>query len=113
MSQAYTVTATARGPGGSGARPITTTSTFRTLTPPQTFRTYIFEGYHQTYGVGMPIMLVFSQPITDKAAVERSLQLDDVQAGGRRVVLGRQPDPATSGPGTTGRPAPRSASPGT
>ena len=55
--------------------PVTTTSTFRTLTPRQTFRTYIFEGYHQTYGVGMPIMLVFSQPITDRAAVERSLQL--------------------------------------
>ena len=71
VSQAYTVTATASGPGGT----ITTTSTFRTLTPPQTFRTFIFEGYHQTYGVGMPIMLVFSQPITDKAAVERSLQL--------------------------------------
>src|SRR6516164_7748524 len=71
VSQAYTVTATALGRGGT----VTATSTFRTLTPPATFRTFIFEGYHQTYGVGMPIMLVFSQPITDKAAVERSLQL--------------------------------------
>jgi len=71
VSQAYTVTATASDPGGA----VTTASAFRTLTPSQTFRTYIFEGYHQTYGVGMPIMLIFSQPITDKAAVERSLQL--------------------------------------
>ena len=99
MSQAYTVTATASGTAAS----VTTTSTFRTLTPSQTFPTQIFEGYHQTYGVGMPIMLTFSQPITDKAAVERALQITTSQAGGRRVVLGRQPDAWTSGPATTGR----------
>ena len=54
---------------------MTTASSFRTLTPSQTFQTQIFEGYDQTYGVGMPIMLTFSQPITNRAAVERSLQL--------------------------------------
>jgi lipoprotein-anchoring transpeptidase ErfK/SrfK len=69
VSQAYTVTATASGSSG------TLTSRFRTLTPSRTFRTEIFEGYNQTYGVGMPVILTFSQPITDKAAVERSLQL--------------------------------------
>jgi lipoprotein-anchoring transpeptidase ErfK/SrfK len=72
VSQAYTVTATGSGDGGGG---VSATSTFRTLTPSQTFRTEIFEGYNQSYGVGMPVILTFSQPITDKAAVERSLQL--------------------------------------
>jgi lipoprotein-anchoring transpeptidase ErfK/SrfK len=72
VSQTYTVTATATG---TGSGTVTKTSTFRTLTPRSTFRTEIFEGYHQAYGVGMPIILTFSQPITDKAAVERSLQL--------------------------------------
>jgi lipoprotein-anchoring transpeptidase ErfK/SrfK len=72
VSQSYTVTATASD-GGSST--VTSTSKFRTLTPSQTFQTQIFEGYHQTYGVGMPVILTFSQPIADKAAVERSLQL--------------------------------------
>jgi len=68
VSQSYTVTATS----GNGA---VFTSSFRTLTPGQTFQAQIFEGYKQTYGVGMPIILAFSQPITDKAAVEQSLQV--------------------------------------
>ena len=72
VAQRYTVTAT--GTDGSG-RTITTTSTFRTLTPSQTFSTEIYEGSGATYGVGMPIMLIFSQPITNRAAVERSLRL--------------------------------------
>ena len=72
VSQSYTVTATA---AGTSDGTVAATSTFRTLTPGQTFRTQIFEGYRQSYGVGMPIILTFSQPITDKAAVERSLQL--------------------------------------
>jgi lipoprotein-anchoring transpeptidase ErfK/SrfK len=71
VSQAYTVTATASGLSGT----VTTTSTFRTLTPSQTFTTQIIEGYHQAYGVGMPIILYFSQRITDKAAVERAFQV--------------------------------------
>ena len=72
VSQSYTVIAT--GTDGSG-QPIENLSTFRTLTPAQTFSTEIYEGSDQTYGVGMPIMLIFSQPITDRAAIERSLQL--------------------------------------
>jgi lipoprotein-anchoring transpeptidase ErfK/SrfK len=71
-SQSYTVTAT--GTDGSGKQ-VSVTSAFRTLTPASTFRTHIFEGYKNTYGVGIPIMLTFSHPITNKAAVERSLEL--------------------------------------
>jgi lipoprotein-anchoring transpeptidase ErfK/SrfK len=71
-SQTYSVTAT--GTNASGQQ-VTATSTFRTLTPSQTFQTEIYEGADQTYGVGMPIMLTFSQPITNRAAVERSLEL--------------------------------------
>jgi lipoprotein-anchoring transpeptidase ErfK/SrfK len=71
-SQRYTVTATAAGAGG---KTVSTTSTFRTITPADTFRTEIYEGYRQTFGVGMPIILYFSQPITRRAAVERSLQV--------------------------------------
>jgi lipoprotein-anchoring transpeptidase ErfK/SrfK len=72
VSQRYTVTATAAAPGGGT---VTATSTFRTLTPSRTFSTHIVEGYRQTYGVGMPIILYFSQHITDKAAVERTFQV--------------------------------------
>ena len=68
----YTVTAT--GTDGHG-HPVTATSSFRTPTPSDTFATEIYEGAGATYGVGMPIMLTFSSPITDKAAVERSLQI--------------------------------------
>src|SRR5215471_11914895 len=72
VSQSYTVTATAAASDGTT---VTKTSTFRTLTPAATFYTHIFEAYQQTYGVGMPIMLLFSQPIRDKAAVEASIEL--------------------------------------
>jgi lipoprotein-anchoring transpeptidase ErfK/SrfK len=71
-AQRYSVTAKASSTGG---QVTTQTSSFRTLTPAQTFSTQIFEGYHKTYGVGMPIMLTFSQPVTNKAAVERALQI--------------------------------------
>jgi lipoprotein-anchoring transpeptidase ErfK/SrfK len=72
VSTSYTVSASAAEPGG---KPVTTTSSFSTLRPSSTAQVMIFEGYHQSYGVGMPIMLTFSHPVTNKAAVERSLQL--------------------------------------
>jgi lipoprotein-anchoring transpeptidase ErfK/SrfK len=56
-------------------RTVAATSTFRTFTPRQTFATEIFEGDNQTYGVGMPLILTFSHPISDHRAVERSLEL--------------------------------------
>jgi lipoprotein-anchoring transpeptidase ErfK/SrfK len=72
VSQSYRVTARAAGAPGQA---VTRTSTFRTLTPSHAFTTKIEEAGGQTYGVGMPIILYFSQHITNKAAVERALQL--------------------------------------
>jgi lipoprotein-anchoring transpeptidase ErfK/SrfK len=72
VSQSYTVTAVATAANGTAT---TKTSAFRTLTPANTFTAEIFEGQGQTYGVGMPIILTFSHPITDKAAVEQSIEL--------------------------------------
>ncbi len=72
VSQIYTVTAIATAANGVTT---TRTSTFHTLTPANTFTTEIFEGQGETYGVGMPIILTFSHPIKNKAAVEQSIQL--------------------------------------
>jgi lipoprotein-anchoring transpeptidase ErfK/SrfK len=72
VSQSYTVTATATAANGTST---TQTSTFRTLTPSSTFTTEIINGYDQSYGVGMPILLYFNHQITNKAAVERALQI--------------------------------------
>ena len=72
VSQRYTVLATAAGSSGP---PIARRSSFRTFTPAHTFSTQIVEGYRQTYGVGMPIILYFDRPIADRPAVERALQV--------------------------------------
>ncbi len=72
VSQRYTVTATAAGASGATS---TQTSSFRTFTPSHTFSVEIVQGQGQTYGVGMPIVLYLSRPVTDRAAVERALQL--------------------------------------
>ncbi len=70
VDQTMTVKVTATDSSG---HTVNQTSTFKTINPSRTFTTQIFEGYRQTYGVGMPIMLTFNHPITDRAAVERSL----------------------------------------
>jgi lipoprotein-anchoring transpeptidase ErfK/SrfK len=50
-------------------------SVFRTLTPHATFHAQVYEARHQTYGVGIPIMVTFSRPVIRKAAVERAMEL--------------------------------------
>ncbi len=72
VSQSYTVTATAVGTSG---KPVTQTSSFRTFRPARTVETKIVEGQDQTYGVGMPIVLYFSGPVSNRAAVEQALQI--------------------------------------
>ncbi|HEX7992752.1 MAG TPA: Ig-like domain-containing protein [Streptosporangiaceae bacterium] len=72
LFRTLTVTATAADSSGHS---VTQSSTFKTLRPAHTFVTHIFEGYKAHYGVGMPIMLTFSAPIKNRAAVERSLQI--------------------------------------
>jgi hypothetical protein len=69
----YTVTATAVGSNG---KIVTATSTFRTLHPAATFTasTILDPG---TYGVGMPISINFSLPVSRRyqAAVEKAVNI--------------------------------------
>jgi len=85
----YTVTATAIGPD---KRKVTTSSAFQTLTPRHVLRATITtlgtdpnvssEIADDQFGVGIPITVMFSHPVSDKAAVERSIQITT----SRRVV---------------------------
>ena len=78
----YTVTATAVGVNH---KKVTTSSTFETFTPRQSFRATITAlGTDQAvssgivggqYGVGIPITIMFSRPIRNRAAVERAIEL--------------------------------------
>jgi hypothetical protein len=71
-SRRFTVVATAVGSGG---KIVTATSSFATLKPRKAFNAMTLEGYVQHYGVGMPIILNFSRPITRKAAIEKAIQI--------------------------------------
>jgi lipoprotein-anchoring transpeptidase ErfK/SrfK len=78
----YTVTATAIG---ANHKKVTISSTFQTITPQRTFSATVTplgtdqdvnsEVLANQYGVGIPITIVFSRPITDRAAVERAIEL--------------------------------------
>jgi lipoprotein-anchoring transpeptidase ErfK/SrfK len=68
----YKVTVTAINAKG---KTTTTTSSFRTIAAGATFSANTLEGLNQTYGVGMPIVITFSSPVTRKAAVEKAIQI--------------------------------------
>lgn len=71
--RAYTVLATVTGADG---RVSTVRGGFRTRRAPHTITaTVAAPAEGATVGVGMPIMLHFSEPVRDRVAVERSLQL--------------------------------------
>lgn len=77
-SQRYAVTAWAVN---KAMKKTKLTQTVQTATPAHTFsaQVNIDDGANLlsdgVYGVGMPIMVTFSRPVTDRAAVERSFQL--------------------------------------
>ncbi len=71
-SKSYTVVATAVSAGG---QKVTTSSSFRTLTPHKTRQVSLLESNHQSYGIGMPIMLTFDGRVKYRAAVERQLSV--------------------------------------
>jgi lipoprotein-anchoring transpeptidase ErfK/SrfK len=84
----YTVTAIA----GAGGKTTTTTSSFQTLTPKQTFSIAdITPMPEETIGVGMPLIVKFSRPVYNQADVERALQVTSDKPGeGAWRWLGRQ-----------------------
>lgn len=71
---AFVVRATARNSAGTT---VTAMSRFRTLRPARTFSAWLdwtlAASQGRPYGVGLPIILDFSQPVTDKAAVQKAL----------------------------------------
>ncbi|HEY7488664.1 MAG TPA: Ig-like domain-containing protein [Streptosporangiaceae bacterium] len=75
-STSYAVAATATNADG---RPTLVNSKFKTLKPDQAISTsldWILEGNEgKKYGVGMPIILNFDQPVYNKANVEKALEV--------------------------------------
>src|SRR5262249_52985943 len=68
----YTVVATAVDGAG---RAVTARSQFGTLSPTSTLRATIQPESGQTVGVGMPVIVSFNHSVTDRAAVQRSLDV--------------------------------------
>jgi lipoprotein-anchoring transpeptidase ErfK/SrfK len=71
-AQAYHVTATAVNAQG---RTSVTAAAFRTLTPRRSFSAAVSVVPGRAFGVGMPIMVTFSHPVTRRAEVERALEI--------------------------------------
>ena len=69
----YTVTATAKNTGG---KVTTTTSRFTTMKAPSSIAiSDVTPRAKETVGIGMPIQINFDRPVTNKAAVEKALEV--------------------------------------
>lgn len=69
----YAVTATEQNPDG---KTTTASSRFTTLKPSKTIRVSdVTPQPGETVGIGMPIMVNFSRPVTKRAAVEQALEV--------------------------------------
>jgi lipoprotein-anchoring transpeptidase ErfK/SrfK len=70
---AYTVTAAAKNPAGKST---TVTSNFTTLKASSTVKiTDVIPSSRETVGIGMPITVGFDRPVSNRAAVERALEV--------------------------------------
>ena len=67
----YQVTAEALGPGGTASL----ATSFTTVTPRRLLRASVSPLNGQTVGVGLPLAVFFNVPVTDRAAVERRLNV--------------------------------------
>ena len=65
----YTVTVKAKSDAGT----VSKTTTFRTLVPKAYNRTSLVPGDDWTVGVGMPVVVSFASPVTNKAAAVKAL----------------------------------------
>src|SRR3954469_13428154 len=65
----YTLTVKATGSAGAASK----TTTFRTLVPKAYNRTTLVPGDDWTVGVGMPVVVSFASPVTNKAAAVKAL----------------------------------------
>lgn len=74
---AYTLTATAHGTDGATT---SRTATFRTIAPGQLVRTTLIPGDDWNVGVGMPVIAVFSRPVTNRAAAEAAMTVTSTPA---------------------------------
>ncbi|TDC97517.1 hypothetical protein E1285_03425 [Actinomadura sp. 7K507] len=77
LKPSTTYTVTAKGTGG-GGKQVTATSTFTTLKPDGKLETGMSPLDGETVGVGMPVQLLLSRPVSTKAgkvAVEKALEV--------------------------------------
>ncbi|HEV7899330.1 MAG TPA: Ig-like domain-containing protein, partial [Planosporangium sp.] len=74
----YTLTATGTGPNGqrlTQTSPFTTVKPTKLATPVLRANNNMLLEERQTYGVGQPVVVSFSEPVANRAAAEKALQI--------------------------------------